>query len=188
MAKILFNIEGSTKNSLIFEYALRAEGLSDQLVGCTMDRANQILIQYGAVLYECEHHDCGEDYEVVLRVKALTDKEYWDAVSNIEGYRSWLVATSGPNDTPRLPSHVACRIRKEHPHPAKITPIARALDRIDYTKFRSKLPELYSTEGYKLQLWDWKHSARYAHLFAEEDMPDLGAIPEEAVRHYFSLP
>lgn len=188
MARMLFNIEGSTKNSLILEYALRAEGLSDQLVGCTMDRANEILIQYGAVLYECEHRGCGEDYEVVLHVKALTDKEYCDAVSNIEEYRSWLIATSGSNDTPCLPLYVTCRIRKEHPCPAKITPIARALERIDHTKFRSKLPELYSTEGYKLQLWDWKHSARYAHLFAEEDMPDLSAIPDETVRHYFSLP
>lgn len=188
MARMLLNIEGGTKNSLIFEYALKAEGLSDQLIGCTVDKANQILIQYGAVLYKCGYGGHNEDYEVVLHIKVLTDKEYSDAVLAIEEYRSWLIATSGLNDIPSLPSDVVCRIRKEHPCPAKITPIVRALERIDHTKFRSQLPRLYDTEGYKLQLWDWKHSARYARLFAEEDMPDLSTIPEETARRYFSLP
>lgn len=192
MASVLFEIEGSSRDALILGFAFEHDKLSDKLIGCSIDKANKILIEYGAIITKCERHNPGHEregkYSEVVHIRALTEDEVFKAKRDAEDYRAWLIGTSGPNDFPRPSPATVEKIRKEHPCPVKLTPLARAAEQVDLSTFKSRLYDLFRTDEYKLRLWDWKHSARYAGLFAEEETPDLNQLPQEAVRRHFSLP
>ena len=182
---VQFNIDGDPKATLLFNFAFEHDKLSEELFGKSIDGANALLFQYGALIVGFDHHDNNTQ---VISIKALTQNEVSEAKNIAEDYNAWLIGTSGPNDFPRPSPEVIKRIRRECPCPVKPTLLSNAVNKLDLGMFQIKLMVLMRTDDYKLQLWDWKHTARYAGLFADEETPDLSSIPLETRRRYFSLP
>lgn len=167
MGSVDFAIAGELKDALILRYAFEADHVCDKLLGCNLDGANKLLLTYGATIMSWEKNDSKES----VQIKALTDAEFADAQLKIEEYNSWLIETSGPHDFPRPSPKEIEASREEHPCPVKLDIISSNLYHLDPSTFRTNLFRVLSTDGYQRQLWDWKHTARYAYLFAEEEMP-----------------
>ena len=174
MIDVNITLTGSPKDSLILEYAFSAEDIAGELIGCGLDSANKILLTYGATIISWERNGNKED----VKIKALTDDEFAEARFQIEEYNSWLIGTSGAYDTHSLSPEGIEAMRKKYPCPVKFDVIARNLYHLDLSTFRTNLHRIFCTDEYKLQLWDWMHTARYAYLFAREQMPDFSALPE----------
>ena len=185
MTDVNITLTGSPKDALILKYAFDTKCIAGELIGCGLDSANKILLTYGATIMSWERNGNKED----VRIKALTDDEFADARFKIEEYKSWLIGTSGPYDFPRPTPEEIEAMRKKHPCPVKFDVISRNLYHLDLSSFRTNLFSIFRTDEYKLQLWDWMHTAKYAGLFTGEEMPDLSSIPlETRRRHFFSLP
>lgn len=182
---VQFNIDGDPKATLLFGFAFKHDKLSDELLGSNIDKANALLFQYGAFIVGFHHHD---DDTQVIDIKTLTQSEVSKAKFIADEYETWLIGTGGPSDFPPPSPEVVEQIRKKCPCPVKPTLLSNVVSKLDPGTFQTKLVALMRTDDYKLQLWDWKHSARYAGFFAEEETPDLSELPQETVRHYFSLP
>ena len=182
MIDVSITLTGSPKDSLILKYAFDTRCIADELVGCGLDSANKILLTYGATIISWERDGNKED----VQIKALTDEEFDDARFKIEEYRSWLIETSGPNGFPRPSPEEIEAMRKEYLCPVKLDIVARNLYHLDLSTFRTNLFDIFRTDEYKLQLWDWMHTARYAHLFANEQMPEFSALPETLRANYLA--
>lgn len=182
MIDVNITLTGSPKDALILKYAFDTQLIAGELVGCGLDSANKLLLTYGATIISWERNGNKED----VQIKALTDDEFADARFKIEEYNSWLIGTSGPYDFPRPSPEEIEAIRKKHPCPVKLDIIARNLYHLDPSTFRTNLHRIFRTDEYKLQLWDWMHSARHAYLFANEQMPEFSALPETLRANYLA--
>lgn len=182
MTDVNITLTGNPKDALILKYAFDTRCIAGELIGCGLDDANKLLLTYGATIMSWERNGNKED----VTIKALTDEEFADAHFKIEEYRSWLIGTSGPYDFPRPSPEEIEAIRKKHPCPVKFDTISRNLYHLNLNTFRTNLFSIFRTDEYKLQLWDWMHTAKYAYLFAGEQMPDLSALPKTLRANYLA--
>jgi hypothetical protein len=187
MPNVNISIVGNPKYALILGYAFKTDNIADILNGADYTSANKLLLEYGATITNWNRNcDGGQTDE--LQVTALSDDDFREALDKVEEYKSWMVATAGSYDTYRLSDDKLAKLREREPCPVALDTISRNLMRLNPNTFRVSLYRIFDTDEYKLQLWDWMHTGKYAPLFTYEECPILDSIPRDMVCRYFSLP
>lgn len=180
-------IVGNPKDALILGYAFKTDNIADRLMGADYTRANKLLLEYGATI-TAWNRNCDDEQVDEIQVTALSDDDFREALYKVEEYKSWMVATAGSYDFYRLPHDDIEKLHEKEPCPVTLDTISRNIMRLDPNTFRVRLYRIFDTAEYKLQLWDWVHTGKYAPLFVGEECPSLDSIPRDMVCRYFSLP
>ena len=180
MPSFNISIVGKPKDALILDYAFKTDNIADRLYGADYTRANKLLLEYGATITAWNRY-CDDGQVDELQVTSLSDDDFHEALSKVEEYKSWMVATAGSYDSYRLSDDKIAYLREKEPCPVTLDIIARNLMRLDPKTFRESLYRILGTDEYKLQLWDWMHMCKYAPLFVGEECPNLDSIPRDMV-------
>ena len=187
MSSVNISIVGNPKDALILGYAFKTDNIADRLIGADYIRANKLLLEYGATITNW-NRNCDGDQTDELQVTALSDDDFREALGKVEEYKSWMVAATGSYDTYRFPHDNIEELCEREPCPVAMDTISHNLMRLDPNTFRVSLYRIFDTDEYKLQLWDWVHTGKYAPLFVGDECPNLDSIPRDMVCRYFSLP